>query len=99
MAKPQRSDSLPSRRALLTGRVSTRAPIAVIGEACLARHNIVCRTCNESCDAGAILIRLAVGSAGLPQVDAGACTGCGDCAPVCPAGAIVLQPAPAEAMA
>ncbi len=99
MAKPQPSDSLPSRRALLTGRISSRAPIAVFGDACLARKNIVCRSCSESCDAGAILIRLAVGGAGVPQLDAAACTGCGDCVAVCPASAITLQPAPAEAMA
>lgn len=99
MTKSQDSDSLPSRRALLMGRVSTRTPVAVVGDACLARRNIVCRTCNESCEPGAILMRLAVGSAGLPQVDAAICTGCGDCAEVCPAGAITLQPAPAEAIA
>lgn len=98
MAKPQ-SDSLPTRRALLTGRVSTCAPIAVIGDGCLARRNIFCRTCNESCEAGAILIRLATGSPGSPQIDAAACTGCGDCAAVCPASAIILQPAPVEAVA
>lgn len=89
----------PSRRALLTGRVSTRPEIAVIGDTCLAHRNIVCRSCSESCEAGAIRFQLAAGSAGLPLVATDLCTGCGDCAPVCPASAIAIQPAPTIASA
>jgi ferredoxin-type protein NapF len=63
---------------------------AAIDDHCLARQNVVCRSCKEACDSGAIRFQLAVGSAGLPVVDPEACTGCGACVAPCPANAIAI---------
>lgn len=76
---------------------------AAIGPACLAAAGVVCRSCGEVCEAGAIRFRLAAGRAPRPELDREACSGCGFCVSVCPAGAIAMieQPAalaaPAEA--
>lgn len=84
-----------SRRQLLAG--AWRAPrltgasaagsdttplVAVIqGRRCLAYRSLFCSTCVERCPVeGAIELR-----DGAPQVNASACTGCGDCQAVCPA--------------
>ncbi|WP_334158589.1 ferredoxin-type protein NapF [Oryzomicrobium sp.] len=57
-------------------------------EACLPGRGVECRSCGEHCEAGAIRFRPRLGGAPLPALDADACTGCGACVPVCPAGAI-----------
>ena len=97
MQKPALTLPQPSRRALLTGRISSRPGIAVIGGNCMARHGIVCRGCGEACETGAIRFQLAIGSAGLPMIDNNVCTGCGDCVSICPASAIAIMPAAAGA--
>ncbi|WP_434057817.1 4Fe-4S dicluster domain-containing protein [Bradyrhizobium japonicum] len=58
--------------------------------ACVERHGVVCRRCVEACEHSAIriLAREKLGAA----IDAAACTGCGDCIPVCPVEAIALAP-------
>ena len=62
-----------------------------IGEACLTRLGVVCRSCAECCDAGAIRLRPRIGSAARPLLDLDACTGCGMCISRCPAGAIAID--------
>ncbi len=84
-----------SRRAFLRGRlVSTPAEgaprIALIGEDCLAHKNIVCRSCGDLCEHGAIRFRPRLGGAALPEVDGERCTGCSDCSTVCPSKSISL---------
>ena len=38
----------PSRRGFLRGQLLSR-PIAIIGEACLAEADIICRSCEDAC--------------------------------------------------
>lgn len=65
---------------------------AEIGGSCLAARGVVCRTCGERCDAGAIRFRPEPGGVSKPRLDAALCTGCGMCLADCPARAIELQP-------
>ena len=70
--------------------------VARIGEGCLAVRRVVCRSCGDACEARAIRFRLEAGGAGWPVMDGAACSGCGACVSVCPAGAIdMTERAPA----
>ncbi|MDX1607079.1 MAG: ferredoxin-type protein NapF [Candidatus Competibacterales bacterium] len=60
------------------------------GEACLAQHGVVCHSCRETCEAGAIRLRFAAGRVPQPELDADACTGCGACVAVCPVDAVSI---------
>jgi len=62
-----------------------------IGADCLARKNVECRVCGESCATGAIRFRPRLGGAALPQTESECCSGCGACIAPCPAGAIVME--------
>jgi len=63
---------------------------ARIGDACLALQGVVCRSCGDRCEARAIRFRLAPGGVARPALDGAACTGCGACVAVCPAGVITM---------
>jgi len=88
------ADRSMDRRTFLFGRQGAegRPPVAVIGDSCLALRGIVCRVCEEQCEARAIRIRLAVGGGASPTVAAALCTGCGACVAPCPAHAIAVRP-------
>jgi ferredoxin len=58
--------------------------------ACVERHGVVCRRCVEACEKSAIRILAREGLGAV--IDDAACTGCGDCIPVCPVEAIALAP-------
>jgi ferredoxin-type protein NapF len=64
---------------------------AAITTACLALNRVICRTCGESCEAGAIRFRLAPGGVAQPVVDTTSCNGCGHCVAGCPVNAIVVR--------
>lgn len=57
---------------------------------CVERHGVTCRRCAEVCDHAAIRILAREGRGAV--IDVAACTGCGDCVPVCPVEAIGVSP-------
>lgn len=64
---------------------------AHVKSSCLSFNAITCRACEESCKAVAIRFRLMTGGRALPLIDAECCTGCGDCALVCPNQSIEMR--------
>ncbi|GAA4254882.1 4Fe-4S dicluster domain-containing protein [Azospirillum formosense] len=90
-----------SRADLFRGRfrsepVSSEAPQALearIGAACLSYTGTDCRICGDHCDRGAIRFRPLGRGRSLPIIEAGGCTGCGDCAAVCPVKAVTMEAA------
>jgi ferredoxin-type protein NapF len=62
---------------------------AAIDTMCLASRGVVCESCRDACDAGALRFPL-IGRPAAPALDAERCTGCGACVAGCPAGAITL---------
>ena len=86
-----------SRRQFLRGDFAGRTMptvegglATVIAASCLAYGNVVCRSCGETCEVGAIRFRPRLGGAAVPEVEGGKCTGCGACMAPCPVKAIVL---------
>jgi ferredoxin-type protein NapF len=69
--------------------------LAAIGDACLARHGVVCETCRDACPEAAIRFTPRRGAPFRPEILASACTGCGACVATCPASAIAVR-SPAE---
>ena len=57
---------------------------------CLARQNVVCRSCGDACPAQALRCHPQPMAAALPEVDEAGCPGCGACFAPCPAKAISL---------
>jgi ferredoxin-type protein NapF len=70
---------------------------AAMNDRCLALGRIVCRSCADVCEAGAIRFRLRPGGVPTPRVEVELCSGCGACFGVCPVGAIEMRPAPQAA--
>ncbi|MEK1929830.1 MAG: ferredoxin-type protein NapF [Pararhizobium sp.] len=71
----------------------TRFPhAAMITDACLARQDVACQSCGESCPSQAIRFRPRVGGPFVPELDEQLCSGCGACLQVCPVGAIATKP-------
>jgi len=85
-------------RACASGALAPDAPapirwrIQVQMEKCLTHRRVECRICAEACAApGALRFTPAPGGIAQLQVDATACTGCGDCVSACPVGAIAMK--------
>jgi len=49
---------------------------------------VVCRTCGEQCETGAIRFHIGARGVATPTLDAAQCTGCGACIAPCPSAAI-----------
>jgi len=64
---------------------------AVIGDGCLTKHGVICRTCGEQCESRAIRFRPAVGRVSQPELSIEQCNGCGACVAPCPANALSLH--------
>ncbi|MDH5409928.1 MAG: ferredoxin-type protein NapF [Alphaproteobacteria bacterium] len=58
---------------------------------CLSIAGVTCRVCAEWCDARAVRFQLEVGGRARPEINDGACTGCGECVAVCPVKAITME--------
>lgn len=70
---------------------------AEISNKCLSVRGVVCRSCGEACEESAIRFQLEVGGIARPLLDAGVCTGCGECYAVCPVQAVrMLQSEPLQ---
>ena len=68
---------------------------AEFGGNCLSVNGILCRSCGEVCDEGAIRFRLELRGVARPLLDAGQCSGCGECCAVCPVKAVrIVAPEP-----
>ncbi len=65
---------------------------AFIGSSCLVQQKVVCRTCGERCETGALRFRLEKGGVATPQLDLDLCNGCGMCVADCPTRAITVSP-------
>jgi len=63
---------------------------AIDEQRCLARMNVYCSACRESCTVDAIRMFPRVGGVPFPVLQDDACTGCGACVAPCPASAIAL---------
>ena len=86
------------RRAFLCGRRSPEiATQPVIGPACLSVRGIVCRSCEDRCETGAIRFIPRAGHPALPEIDTARCTDCGECVAACPTRAIAPRPTEAAA--
>ena len=64
---------------------------AVLDSGCLTLQGVVCRSCSEHCEAGAIRFQLQHGAVAAPGINAQQCTGCGACIAVCPTHALTLR--------
>ncbi|MGE6783596.1 ferredoxin-type protein NapF [Ensifer adhaerens] len=65
--------------------------VAAITDTCLARRNVACQSCGESCPEQAIRFRPRIGGPFLPEINDATCTGCGACLSSCPVGAIAVK--------
>ncbi|NRG18191.1 ferredoxin-type protein NapF [Rhizobiales bacterium] len=67
------------------------AHVAAIEESCFAKTGVHCQSCGDACPETAIRFRPRLGGAPVPEIEAGRCTGCGACAAICPAHAIIMN--------
>lgn len=67
---------------------------AEFADTCLTQQQVVCRTCGEICDTGAIRFPPRLGGVAHPVLDTAACSGCAACLADCPTQAIRIVPTP-----
>lgn len=59
---------------------------------CLAKKQVHCQVCQDSCEPEAISFRYIQASVPQPEISYVDCTGCGACVSICPESAITLTP-------
>lgn len=64
---------------------------AQVKEGCLTDNGVFCRSCEDSCEVGAIRFRPRLGGISRPELDMDACNGCGACVAGCPTRAIKIE--------
>ncbi|MDR3087680.1 MAG: ferredoxin-type protein NapF [Azoarcus sp.] len=64
---------------------------AGIGADCLPGKGVLCRSCEDHCEAGIIRFVPRIGAPAQPDIETSVCTGCGECVAACPAGAISMR--------
>ncbi len=69
--------------------------IARISGRCFAIDRVACQICGDICEPRAIKFFWTSKKVPTPHIQEDACTGCGDCLPVCPPSAITLVSAKA----
>ncbi len=65
--------------------------IAAINDSCLAHQQVMCRSCQDSCEVNAIQFRLQAGQVARPELNSQCCTGCGACVSACPVSALSIR--------
>ena len=80
-----------SRRAFLF-RSAAMAPRVTLTDRCFATSGVYCEACRDVCETGALRFVPQLGSVPVPILDADLCTQCGECAWVCPRGALRVRP-------
>lgn len=60
-------------------------------EQCITQQSVVCRSCSEMCDVGAINFHPTLGGVSTPELNSDLCNGCGACISVCPSNAILIR--------
>lgn len=65
---------------------------AVIKDSCLAKNQILCQSCQDSCEPYAISFQYLQSSVPQPRINQVDCNGCGACVSVCPQSAIEIKP-------
>jgi len=66
--------------------------VATINTQCLAKNNIACQSCQDSCEQPAIKFQFALSKSPQPVIDLAACNGCGACVAICPTFAVAVVP-------
>jgi len=79
-----------TRRGFLRRLACASPEGARIGRGCLALAGVFCQSCADACEPRAIRFVPLPGRPPVPVVADERCTACGECAAVCPAGAIQL---------
>jgi ferredoxin-type protein NapF len=59
---------------------------------CLAKNNVVCQSCQDSCETEAISFKYLLSKTPQPQIALDKCNGCGACVSICPQASIELTP-------
>ncbi|VAW87088.1 Ferredoxin-type protein NapF (periplasmic nitrate reductase) [hydrothermal vent metagenome] len=64
---------------------------AVVGSSCLSYQQVSCRSCQDSCEYGAINFTPQLGKVPEPVINSDLCLGCGACVSPCPNCAIEIN--------